>query len=204
MTSSTDRNFKHCKYSILTRKRVFNGYFCIDEYKINVILPDHNEQQNLTRFVFERGDAAAVLLVDYAQETVALVRQFRMPPVCRDDPGWILEIVAGSMTPDESPDDVAGKEAFEEAGVSVKNLESKGMFYLSPGGSSERCYLFFGTVDSTELSGVVGCEPGSDERTYVELIEFSAIPELLASGDVIDAKTVIALQQLLLDLRIKK
>ena len=198
--STTDPKPESPEIEIKTKSREYNGYFNIDRYSAELTWPADGLVQKLNRFVFERGDAVAVLLLDKAAKKVVMVRQLRMPPVCRGDQGWIIEIVAGSMTPDEDPAKVAEKEVLEEIGVKAENFDFKGVFYLSPGGVSERCFLYFADVDSREIAGNVAGEDGTDERTVVESFDISAIPGMLARGEVRDAKTIIALQMLLLNM----
>lgn len=162
-------------------------------------MPDKLGTQTLTRYVFERGDAAAVLLVDTPRKKIGLVRQFRISPTCRDADGWFLEIVAGSMDPHEDPAEVAKKEALEETAVTVHSMVEKGMVFLSPGGSTERCFLFFAEFDSESIVDQPCGERGTDEFTCVEIYRFAEIPRLITDGAVADAKTVIALQRLMLE-----
>ena len=112
----------------------------------------------ITRISFERGDSVGVLLYDPSEDAVVLVRQFRYPvyaglsPAAREGDGarqaWLLEIVAGVQDAGRTIVDVANKELLEEAGYRVTGpLEPTMTIYPSPGGSSERIYLFLGKVD---------------------------------------------------------
>ena len=77
------------------------------------------------------------------------MRQFRYSTY-EKGPGWLLETVAGVIEPVEAPEAVARRELLEEAGYRVGELESVGCFYLTPGGSSERIYLFFAEVENVD------------------------------------------------------
>ncbi|MBN1296532.1 NUDIX hydrolase, partial [bacterium] len=156
--------------------------------------PDGQPSRLMTRYVFERGDAAAVIVHDAKCENVVLVRQFRIPPICRTEDGWMLEIVAGSMSPDDDPREVVLRELLEEAGIDGVDPTAMGSFYLSPGASSERCHLFHAESDLTGLHGRTGGEKGTHERTWVLVYSLDEALRMVDQGRIIDAKTVIALQ----------
>jgi len=196
-SSITEFSSSQHKPEILNRTREYDGFFKIDRFDVKVMHPGDDSFVTLRRYVFERGDAVAVLLIDLEKRQFALVRQFRMPPLCRNENGWLLETVAGSMLPDESPQDVALKEVFEETGQHVSEITEAGSFYLSPGGSSERCFLFFAYLDIEVLDCAEGGEINTDERTFVEIFDFDSVQKLISNGFIVDAKTIIALQKMI-------
>ncbi len=179
-------------------RREYDGYFKID--RATFIEPGvcGKPSREIVRYVFERGDSSAVLLHDATHETVVLVRQIRYPAVLRNTDGRLLEIVAGAMTPDEDPSVVAIREVAEETGVTIRDPNFLGMIFLSPGGSTERCFLYESAIDSTGLQGRIGGEPGTDEETHVEVIAFKDAFQMIRSGVISDAKTVITLQKIAL------
>jgi ADP-ribose pyrophosphatase len=166
----------------------------------------------VTRINFERGESVGVLLHDPSDDTVVLVRQFRYPvyaglaPAAQDGDdarlAWLLEIVAGVQDAGRNIVDVANKELLEEAGYRVTgSLHPIATIYPSPGGSSERIHLFLGEVD--QLRGRVargGGVAAEGEDTQVVVLSFSEALAMIARGDICDAKTIIALQDLALRL----
>ena len=163
----------------------------------------------VTRINFERGDAVGVLLYDPQDDAVILVRQFRYPvyaglaPNEREGDGakqaWLLEIVAGVVDEGRTVKEVANKELLEEAGYEVKGeLQLIATIYPSPGGTSERVHLFLGEVDHRRRTGKGGGVVAEGEDTQVVVLPFGKAMNMVAGGEICDAKTIIALQHLAL------
>ena len=163
----------------------------------------------VTRINFARGDSVGVLLYDPDRDEVILVRQFRFPvydglaPAARSGEGarqaWLLEIVAGVQDEGLSVREVANKELLEEAGYKVKDkLEPIAVVYPSPGGTSERIYLFMGEVNADRRAGKGGGVVAEGEDTQIVVLPFNVAMDLVSRGEIVDAKTIIALQHLAL------
>ena len=163
----------------------------------------------VTRINFERGDSVGVLLYDPQDDAVILVRQFRYPvyaglaPNEREGDGakqaWLLEIVAGVVDEGRTVKEVANKELLEEAGYEVRGeLQPIGTIYPSPGGTSERIHLFLGEVDRHQRVGEGGGVAAEGEDTQIVVLPFREAVEMVARGEICDAKTIIALQHLAL------
>jgi len=163
----------------------------------------------VTRINFERGDSVGVLLYDSQDDAVILVRQFRYPVYAALDPderegdgakrAWLLEIVAGVVDGGRAIMEVAHRELLEETGYQVKgDLQSIATFYPSPGGTSERVHLFLGEVDHRQRVGKGGGVLAEGEDTQVVMLPFHEAMDMVARGEICDAKTIIALQHLAL------
>ncbi|GIK41604.1 MAG: hypothetical protein BroJett011_54370 [Chloroflexota bacterium] len=163
----------------------------------------------ITRINFERGDSVGVLLYDPQANAVILVRQFRYPVYAGLEPdqragqgarqAWLLEIVAGVKDEGHSVREVANKELLEEAGYKVKGeLQPLIVIYPSPGGSSERIHLFLGQVDTGQRAGQGGGVVAEGEDTQMIELPFQEAMDMVARGQIQDAKTIIALQHLAL------
>ncbi len=163
----------------------------------------------VTRINFERGDSVGVLLHDPEDDAVVLVRQFRYPVYAALDPderegdsaeqAWLLEIVAGVVDEGLTVKEVANKELLEEAGYEVgDDLQYITTFYPSPGGTSERAHLFLGEVDHRQRIGKGGGVVAEGEDTQVVVFPFREAMDMIARGEIRDAKTIIALQHLAL------
>lgn len=178
---------------IIDKRRVFEDIFAIDEAIVEYRRHDGSWSGPLRQLSFERGDSAAVLLLDRGSGNLILVNQFRYP-TCENGPGWITEIVAGGVGPDESPEEAIAREVKEETGYEAKGLESIATFYVSPGGTSERVFLYYGEIDveagpATEAEGLgIG-----DEDIKVVEMSSAALWESFRSGKLQDAKTIVAL-----------
>jgi len=177
------------------RKRVFDqGIFRIDQARLQFRRFDGHMSAELVRMVLERGDSAAVLLHDPADDRVLLCEQFRYPAHVRGN-GWLLEIPAGIVSEGETPEACARRETHEETGQVPGTLQRIATVFPSPGGSSERVHLFYAPVPLEERSAPAGLEDeGEDIR--VALVPTREALAMLADGRIVDAKTVIALQWL--------
>jgi nudix-type nucleoside diphosphatase (YffH/AdpP family) len=145
------------KVDIISRKRVFDGFFKLDEAALRFEKWDGNMSGVVTRLQLERGDSAAALIWNVDRQKVILVNQFKYPTYLKGS-GWITETVAGIAEPGEKPEDALRREVLEEAGYRIAegSIEPIGAFYVSPGGSSERVFLYYVQVrdaDRVEAGG---------------------------------------------------
>ncbi len=186
------------RVEIETREVCHDGVFRLERYRLRHALFRGGMSAPLTRELFERGHAVAVLPYDPQADAVVLIEQFRVGALGRAAGPWLLEIVAGVIDGDETPEAVARREAFEEAGVRLGRLERICRFYVSPGGTSESIHLFCGEVDAPAAGGVHGlAEEGEDIRVFTEPAD--AALARLARGEIDSASPVIALQWLTLN-----
>jgi nudix-type nucleoside diphosphatase (YffH/AdpP family) len=173
----------------VTRKLA--GFMNVDEAVVSHQRYD-GKRQTITRLSLERGDSVALLMVDRTKHKVWLTEQFRYPTLAKG-PGWILEIPAGTVNPDEDPDDCAKREAGEETGHSPETLERIATFYVSPGGTSERIVLYFAAVDGATRDAGLAART-QDKEEDIKLIEqdLGDFLEDARLGRIDDAKTLIA------------
>jgi nudix-type nucleoside diphosphatase (YffH/AdpP family) len=179
------------KVEILEEGLVFDRFFKIKEARLRFEKFSGEMSEPMQRLSFERGDSVAVLILRREAQRVILVNQFKYPTHGKG-PGWIVEVTAGAIDPGETPEAAIRREVLEETGFSVTELVSIATFYVSPGGSSERIFLFFAEVDDSLPRASGGGNPAEGED--IEVIELS-LPELwqgLRDGRFIDAKTLVA------------
>ena len=93
--------------------------------------------RTLTRLAYDHGDSAAVLPYDPGRGLVLLVRQFRLPAYLNGHPEPIIEACAGRLDGDD-PAACARKEAEEELGFRLGELEQAFDAYMTPGADCER------------------------------------------------------------------
>jgi len=181
------------------RTAVFKGHFRIDRWRLKHRLFAGGWGKSITREVFERGSAVAVLPYDPLRDRVVMIEQFRVGALAHGDAApWLLEIVAGIVEAGETPEDVARREAVEECGATLLALEPMHHYYPSPGGCSEFLWMFCGRVDSEGIAGIHGLpEEGEDIR--VDVMAFDAAMAALAQGRVRSSPGVVALQWLALN-----
>jgi len=176
----------------------FEGFFRLERYCLRHRLFSGEWSRPLTREIFERGHAAAVLPYDPIRDEVVLIEQFRVGALAAPSGPWLLEIVAGMIDADETVQEVVIRESLEEADCVITDLIPLYDFLVSPGGTTERIALFCGRIDATHAGGVHGVsEEGEDIKVHV--IRLDAALALLQSGKINSASAIIALQWLALN-----
>ncbi len=177
-------------------RRAFDDIFNIDEFLVSHEQIDGTMSAGQRRLVFERGDAVGVLLLNVESKSVVLVEQFRVAVLVgrrRDDrsttDGWITETVAGVIDANETPEAAAIREAFEETGYQIQEPRLISKFFTSPGGVSERVFLYFAEVTDTDRIGKGGGI--DDEDIKVVQLAIDELFDRLAQGSTEDPKLLI-------------
>jgi len=177
---------------------LFKKYFQLEEYAISHDLFAGGQSQVFTREIFERGSVVALLPYDPVRRKVVLIEQFRIGAIEDEVTPWLWESVAGVVETGEENDEVAIRESREEAGCEVKQLHKIFRYYVSPGGTTERCTLYCGIVDSQGLGGIHGL-PDENEDIRVEVVDVEEVYRWLDEGIIKSSATIIALQWLRLN-----
>ena len=184
------------KVQLKSKISVCDGYLRIDRYRVTHQLYSGGWSQVIEREVMSRGAIAGVLLFDPTRQEVVLIEQFRTGAWAADwlDP-WLLECVAGNVEPGEKPEEVAIREAVEEAGCTIPRLELITRCLTTPGSSTEQVDLFCGQIDATDVGGLHGLAgEGEDIRASVWPLDEALA--LLEGRRICNAMTLIALQWL--------
>lgn len=151
----------------------------------------------MTRLNLERGDAVAAIIHNVEDDTILLVEQFRYPTYHKTQDGWIYELPAGIVEAGEDPENTMMREIEEETGYAVDALHHLYTFFLSPGGSSERIFLYYGRLTNTEkVSQGGGLNQREHEYIQTTTMRVSDALKKLRAREFIDAKTILALQWL--------
>jgi ADP-ribose pyrophosphatase len=183
---------------ILEKTTPFQGYFRIDRYVFQHRTHAGGMTGPMSREIFERGHAVSVLLYDPERDEVGLIEQFRPGAYAAGWEPWLIEVVAGIIDPGETPEQVAIREAQEEAGATVTQIEPVCRYLVSPGGTTESMEIFCARVDASKLSGIHGLEhEGEDIRVFTATAD-EAIA-WVQSGRIANSMTIIALQWLALN-----
>lgn len=182
-------------YTVKVRNRrdVFNHFFRIVEAEFDQPKLDGSGViKNVKRLVFERGDSAAALVHVVDRDVVVLTEQFRFPTHDKG-PGLILETMAGSISKGEDPAECIRREMLEEIGYQAKTVEKIAHFYVSPGGTSERIFLFYAPVTTADLvdPSASGVAHEHEDIRRVEIPTKRFIDDAL-NGRLLDAKTLLA------------
>ncbi|MBK0368772.1 GDP-mannose pyrophosphatase NudK [Flavobacterium agrisoli] len=156
---------------------------------------NQNEKQEVhVREVYDRGNGAAILLYNSTKKTVILTRQFRLPTYLNgNNNGMMIEVCAGLLDKD-NPEACIIRETEEETGYRLKKVEKVFQTYMSPGAVTEILYLFTGEYDdSMKVHEGGGLD---EEQEHIEVLElpFEQAFQMIGTGEICDAKTIILLQ----------
>ncbi len=162
---------------IINSEKVFEGRV------FNVTRDTVSEgEHTYTREVVHHSGSAVIIPV-YDDGTVVLVRQYRHPAV-----RYLLEAPAGTLAKGEQPEVGAARELQEELGLIAPRLEKLSEFFVSPGFLEEKMWVFLAT---DFLEG----EQRLDDDEFLDIVRLpiSEALEMITSGEIQDAKTIIGL-----------
>jgi ADP-ribose pyrophosphatase len=162
---------------IISSQKVFSGRV----FNVTVDTVQEGELTYQREVVHHHG--SAVILPVFDDGTVALVRQYRHPAV-----RYLLEAPAGSLDDGERPEIGAARELQEELGLIAGRMEKLSEFFVSPGFCEEKMWVFLAT-ELTEGRQ----NPEEDEVLEVVRLALDEALEMISSGEIQDAKTIIAL-----------
>jgi len=146
------------------------------------------------RETYDRGNGAVILPYDRARGTVLLTRQFRFPVYVNGHPdGLFVEAAAGLLDADD-PETAIRREAAEELGVRIGELEHVLDAYMSPGSVTERIHFYAAPYAPTDRVTEGGGLPEDGEDIEVLELPFAEALAMVVDGRIADAKTIILLQ----------
>ena len=179
---------------IMKRETVYQGFARLDLYRLRHRLYAGGWSEEMEREIFERGRTVGVLLYDPQRDTVVLVEQFRLPAHLAGFPAWELEIVAGIVDHDgESAEDLARREAKEEAGIEILGeLVPVHRFMPSPGACTEQVDLYCGRVDAQGAGGIHGLAQ-EHEDIKVVVLSYRVVMKKLRGDEIKNGLTALAL-----------
>ncbi|HEY0379189.1 MAG TPA: NUDIX hydrolase [Pyrinomonadaceae bacterium] len=134
------------------------------------------------REVVHHPGGAGVVAV-FEDGTIPLVRQYRHPVV-----RYTLELPAGRLDPPERPEECAARELEEEIGVRAGRLEKLAEFFTTPGFCEEKLWVYLATELTESAQNLEG-----DEMIEIVRVTFARAFEMIADGEIEDAKTIIGL-----------
>ncbi len=199
MTNKSRIKFTHDDVRLKPIENLYDGFFKINLYQFKHALFAGGESEVIRREILERGDAVAVLPYDPVTEQVLLIEQIRIGAIKSKHTPWLLECIAGMTDGSEDYESVVKKEAFEEAGLNLTELEFMLSYLSSPGGTTERLYLYLAHADLSQMTtGIYGLDTeGEDIKTHIMHVDEAL--QRLNSGEIDNAATVISLQWLALN-----
>jgi GDP-mannose pyrophosphatase NudK len=156
-----------------------------------------NNETEQKKEVYVRTNSATVLLYNQQAKTVVLTRQLRLPTYLNgNEDGMLMECCAGMIDEGETAEECIKREAFEETGYQLKEVQKVYEAYLSPASVTERTTFFIAPyTPDMKVSEGGGLK---EENEVIEVLEmpFDKAFEMLSNGLIRDAKTILLLQHM--------
>jgi nudix-type nucleoside diphosphatase (YffH/AdpP family) len=181
---------------LTARRTIYSGWNRLDVLTIEAPGPDGSPQR-YEREIVDHGEASAALLIDAARDMIILVRQWRAPLIAEGRAPFSLEACSGLLDEGESPEAAARREVLEETGYELRTLRRIGEVAPSIGTLTERIHLFVAEVGEKVRAGGGDADEGED----VEIVELPRMTlfDMAARGEIVDAKTLVLVQRLMLE-----
>ncbi len=184
------------KVEILSTKVISKIWSTFSEVTLNYTRRD-GRTEHLVREVNDHGAAAGVLAFDPRRKTVLLVKQMRIAAYVAGYTHPMVEVCAGLLDGDDAKT-CALREAEEELGFQLHNLQAICDAFMSPGALTERVSLFIGEYSASDKINAGGGLVGESEDIEVIELTLAEAYAMIATGEIVDAKTIILLQHAML------
>nr|WP_295929705.1 GDP-mannose pyrophosphatase NudK [uncultured Dyadobacter sp.] len=184
---------KNSRVKIESEEVLSDNWYTLRKYTFDYQRTDGSWERQ-SREAYDRGNGATILLYNAEKQTVILTRQFRLPTYTNgNDSGIMIEACAGLLDKD-NPEECIRRETEEETGYQVKSVRKIFEAYMSPGSVTEILYFFVAEYsDDMKVSDGGGCETEQENIEVME-IPFQQATEMVANGEINDAKTIMLIQ----------
>ncbi|MDB5136802.1 MAG: nudK [Mucilaginibacter sp.] len=147
-----------------------------------------------SREAYDRGNGATILLYNKNGQSIILTRQFRMPTYLNgNESGYLIECCAGLLDKD-NPEECIKRETEEETGYKISDVKKVFEAYMSPGSVTEILYFFVAEYSKEmKVSDGGGVHEESENIEVLEL-PFQQALDMVNTGEIMDAKTIMLLQ----------
>ncbi len=181
------------KIRILSSELLSNNWYILKKYIYEYFKADGTvEVQH--REVYDRGNGATILLYDKKEKNVILIKQFRMPTyVNGNETGMVIEACAGLLEK-ENPEECIRRESEEETGYKVHEVRKIFESYMSPGSVTEIIHFFVAEYAKDMKVNEGGGLDSEHENIEVLEIPFTKALQMIETGEIKDAKTIMLLQ----------
>lgn len=184
---------KDPKVNIVKTEILSDNWYTLKKVTFDIQNPQGKWEQQ-SREAYDRGNGATILLYNKQQQTVVLTRQFRIPTYLNGNTsGMMIEACAGLLDKD-NPEDCIRRETEEETGYKIKDVRKVFEAYMSPGSVTEILYFF--VAEYSKAMKVSEGGGADDEQENIEVLElpFSNALNMVETGEIKDAKTIMLLQ----------
>jgi nudix-type nucleoside diphosphatase (YffH/AdpP family) len=155
---------------------------------------DDGSWSTQSRETYDRGNGATILLYNVAQRTVLLTSQFRYPAYINGHPdGVLIETAAGLLDSDDAETAIR-REAIEETGHRVGDVEHVFDVFMSPGSVTEQLHFYAAPYDAHTRETAGGGLADEGEEIGVLELDIDEALAMIENGRIADAKTIMLLQ----------
>lgn len=196
------RYFSKQDITIESEKEPYHGFASLKTYKLRHRLFSGGKSPIITRELLQRPPVVGILPINFDEQKLVLIEQFRIGALEDTQSPWLLEVVAGVIDEGEEPETSAIRETQEEAGLDIHNLQLIHHYWVSPGYSTENMRIYCGEVATEQASHIAGLK-SEDEDIRVHVVSFQKAWQWLDEGFINNAPSIIALQWLRLQFQPK-
>ena len=183
------------QWALTSRETVYKGFYQIDSIRFRHDLHTGGSTNDIQRELFVRGNVVGVIAYDPSTDSVALLEQFRIGAMHESPDPWLMEIVAGMIDTDETPEEVAIREAREEAGLDLTELSLVMRYLASPGASTEEVFIYYAETDLSDVGGHHGLAE-EDEDIRVVTVPAEDAFDMMDRRIIKNALSIVGLQWL--------
>lgn len=178
---------------IVEKKLLSDNWYKLYKYTFQ-ITDNKGKTLQQTREAYDRGNGAVILLYNRENKTVILTRQFRLPTFVNGNPdGMMIEACAGLLDEDNAEDCIR-RETEEETGYRISHVEKIYEAYMSPGSVTEILHFFIGEYSKDQKVNEGGGVDHEQENIEVLELDFNKAYDMIRTGEIKDAKTIMLLQ----------
>jgi nudix-type nucleoside diphosphatase (YffH/AdpP family) len=181
------------KITIQKTELLSDNWYVLNKVTFDYKMEDYDSETQV-REVYDRGNGAVILLCNLTKKTVVLTRQFRLPTYLNGNTsGMVIEACAGLLDA-ENPEECIIRETEEETGYRLSSVKKVFQSYMSPGSVTEILHFFIGEYQpNMKVSDGGGL---AEEHENIEVLEYSfdQAYQMIATGEIVDAKTIMLLQ----------
>ena len=182
-------------WNIKSQGAAYSGFYQIDKVSFEHELHSGGKTGVVERELFVRGNVVGLIAYDPDRDSLVLLEQFRIGAMHQSPDPWLLEIIAGMIDTDETPAQVAIREAKEEAGLDLTDVQLIMHYLASPGASTEEVFIYYAETDLGEIGGHFGL-PEEDEDIRVTVVQAEDAFAMMDRRVVKNALSIIGLQWL--------
>ena len=192
---------KHATYSkqdmdVLSRETLYRGFLRVEKVHLRHRLFQSTQYTpTLQRELIIRPVAAGVLLYNDQQQRFALIEQCRVGALDDTESPWQLEVIAGVLDGNETPESCIRRETLEEAGCELQQVQHLFTFFPSAGACSEKFHLYAAEIELPQHGGIFGLQ-NEGENIQLHLFDYAEIKQLFEQQRLRNAPVIMALQWL--------